>query len=182
MKQNWTVKNKKDDFETICKEHSITEVTARLLVNRGLTTKQERDAFLHPSFSNFEQPEQLKNAEKAGKLIQKEIMAGKKIRIIGDYDVDGIMSVYILYRTLCFAGARVDYRIPDRMKDGYGINRFMVEEAISDGVETIITCDNGISAVEPIQLAKEAGITQYSSGTNSLISCSRSTTILVATD
>lgn len=159
MKQNWTVKNKKDDFALICKEHSITEVTARLLVNRGLTTKQERDAFLHPSFSNFLEPEQLKNAEKAGKLVQKEIVAGKKIRIIGDYDVDGIMSVYVLYRTLCFVGANVDYRIPDRIKDGYGINRLMVEEAISDGVETIITCDNGISAIEPIRIAKEAGIT-----------------------
>lgn len=158
MKQNWTVKNKKDDFQTICKEHGITEVTARLLVNRGLTTKQERDAFLHPSFSCFIAPEQLKNADLAAELIQKEIMAGKRFRIIGDYDVDGIMSVYVLYRTLCVAGAMVDYRIPDRIRDGYGINIEMVKEAISEGIETIITCDNGISAVEPIRMAKEAGI------------------------
>ena len=158
MKQNWTIKNKKDDFALICKEHDITEVTARLLVNRGLTTKQERDAFLHPSFSNFVLSEQLKNAEQAGRLIQKQIVEGKKIRIIGDYDVDGIMSVYVLYRTLCLAGANVDYRIPDRIRDGYGINAMMVQEAIEDRVEAIITCDNGISAIEPIFMAKEAGI------------------------
>lgn len=159
MKQNWTVKNKKDDFQSICREHNITEVTARLLVNRGLTTKQERDAFLHPSPLNFVEPKQLKNATLAAELIQKEIVAGKKIRIIGDYDVDGIMAVYILYRTLCLAGAKVDYRIPDRIKDGYGINTMMVQEVIDDGVQTIITCDNGISATEPIRMAKEAGIT-----------------------
>ncbi len=159
MKQNWTIKNKKDDFSIICKEQGITEVTARLLVNRGLVTKQERDAFLRPSFSCFPEPEQLKNAELAAKLIQKEIVAGKQFRIIGDYDVDGIMSVYILYRTLCLAGAKVDYRIPDRIRDGYGINVEMVQEAIEDGIETIVTCDNGIAAVEPILMAKEAGIT-----------------------
>ena len=159
MKQNWTIKNKKDDFKTICEQHGITEVTARLLVNRGLTTKQERDAFLHPSFLCFTAPEQLKNADLAAELIQKEMVAGKRFRIIGDYDVDGIMSVYVLYRTLCVAGVNVDYRIPDRIRDGYGINTEMVKEAISDGIETIVTCDNGISAVEPIRMAKEAGIT-----------------------
>ncbi len=159
MKQNWTIKNKKADFQAICKELNITEVTARLLVNRGLITKEEREAFLNPSPLNFVAPEQLKNATVAAELIQKEIVAGKKIRIIGDYDVDGIVAVYILYRTLCLAGATVDYRIPDRIKDGYGINTMMVQEVIDDGVQTIITCDNGISAIEPISMAKEAGIT-----------------------
>ena len=159
MKQNWTIKNKKDDFPLICKEHGITEVTARLLVNRGLTTKQERDAYLHPSFSQLPSPKLLKNAEAAATMIAQKIQEQKYFRIIGDYDVDGIMSVYILYRCLTAAGAKVDYRIPDRMKDGYGLNCDMVQEAIEDGVEVIVTCDNGIAAMEPIRLAKEAGIT-----------------------
>ena len=159
MKQYWTIKNKKDDFRKICQEHGVTEVTARLLVNRGLTTKQERDAYLHPSFSRLPSPKLLKNAEAAAEMIAEGIRAGKKFRIIGDYDVDGIMSVYILYRCMTEAGAVVDYRIPDRIKDGYGLNEDMVQECIDAGVETIVTCDNGIAALEPIRLAKEAGIT-----------------------
>ncbi len=159
MKQYWTVKNKKDNFAEICREQGITEVTARLLVNRGLTTKQERDAYLHPSFSCLPDPKLLKNAEAAAEMIAKGIQQGKKIRIIGDYDVDGIMSVYILYRCMTAAGANVDYRIPDRIKDGYGLNEDMVQECIEAGVDMIVTCDNGIAAMEPIHLAKEAGIT-----------------------
>ena len=159
MKQYWTVKNKKDNFEQICREHGITEVTARLLVNRGLTTKQERDAYLHPSFSCLPSPKLLKNAGAAAQMIAEGIREQKKFRIIGDYDVDGIMSVYILYRCMTAAGARVDYRIPDRIKDGYGLNEDMVRECIDAGVEVIVTCDNGIAAMEPIRLAKEAGIT-----------------------
>ncbi len=159
MKQYWTVKNKKADFGQICREHGITEVTARLLVNRGLITKQERDAYLHPSFSCLPSPKLLKNAEAAAKKIAEEIQAGKRFRIIGDYDVDGIMSVYILYRCMTAAGANVDYRIPDRIKDGYGLNEEMVRECIEAGIDCIVTCDNGIAAIEPICLAKKAGIT-----------------------
>ena len=159
MKQYWTVKNKKDNFAGICEEQGITEVTARLLVNRGLTTKQERDAYLHPSFSCLPEAKLLKNAETAAEVIAEGIREDKKFRIIGDYDVDGIMSVYILYRCMAAAGARVDYRIPDRIKDGYGLNEDMVQECIEAGVQIIVTCDNGIAAMEPIRLAKEAGIT-----------------------
>jgi hypothetical protein len=117
-------------------------------VNRGLTTKQERDAYLHPSFSCLPEPKFLKNAETAAELIAESIHRGKKFRIIGDYDVDGIMSVYILYRCMTTAGANVDYRIPDRIKDGYGLNEDMVQECIAAGVEVIVTCDNGIAAME----------------------------------
>lgn len=159
MKQNWTVKNKKDNFTEICKEQNITEVTARLLVNRGLTTKQERDAFLHPSFSCLPNPKLLKNAQAAARILADGIKEGKKIRIIGDYDVDGIMSVYILYRCMRTLGAEIDYCIPDRIRDGYGLNEEMVKKCIEAGVEIIVTCDNGIAAIAPIALAKEAGIT-----------------------
>jgi len=159
MKQYWTVKNKKDYFNDICREQEVTEVTARLLVNRGLTTKQERDAYLHPSFSCLPDPKLLKNAEAAAEIIAKGIKQEKTFRIIGDYDVDGIMSVYILYRCMTAAGAKVDYRIPDRIKDGYGLNEDMVRECMDAGVDIIVTCDNGIAAIEPIRLAKAAGIT-----------------------
>lgn len=159
MKQYWTVKNKKDNFNDICREQGVTEVTARLLVNRGLTTKQERDAYLHPSFSCLPDPKLLKNAEKAAEMIAEGINQQKSFRIIGDYDVDGIMSVYILYRCMTAAGAKVDYRIPDRIKDGYGLNEDMVRECMDAEIDIIVTCDNGIAAMEPIRLAKEAGIT-----------------------
>lgn len=158
MKQYWTVKNKKDNFAEICREQGVTEVTARLLVNRGLTTKEERDAYLHPSFSCLPDPKLLKNAEGAAAMIAEGIRQNKKFRIIGDYDVDGIMSVYILYRLMTEAGAKVDYRIPDRIKDGYGLNEDMVQECIDAAVDIIVTCDNGIAAMKPIELAKEAGI------------------------
>lgn len=159
MKQYWTVKNKKDNFAEICREQGVTEVTARLLVNRGLITKEERDAYLHPSFSCLPDPKLLKNAEAAAELIAEGIKQDKKFRIIGDYDVDGIMSVYILFRCMTAAGAKADYRIPDRIKDGYGLNEDMVQECIDSSVDIIVTCDNGIAAMEPIRLAKEAGIT-----------------------
>lgn len=158
QQQKWVVKNKCADYDAICKEHDITEVTARLLINRGLDTTEERDAFLHPSLSALIMPELLRNADDAAGMLADDITTGRKIRIIGDYDVDGIVAVYLLYRTLCMAGAKVDYRIPDRIRDGYGMNNEMVEESIRDGIDTILTCDNGIAAMEPIRKAKEAGI------------------------
>lgn len=159
MTQRWTIKNKKDDFAAIVAEQGISEVTARLLVNRNLDTKAKRDVFLHPSLESGLNPAlHLLFADKAAALLEEDIRAGKSIRIIGDYDVDGIVSVYILYKTMKKAGAVVDYRIPDRIKDGYGINGQMVEEAIAAGIHTIVTCDNGIAAVEPLKLAKAAGI------------------------
>lgn len=158
MEQNWTIKNKKDDFEAICKEHHICEVTARLLVNRGLKSYAERDSFLHPSIKGMHPAGLLKNAAAAAELLAAAIKEGEAIRIIGDYDVDGIVSVYVLYKTLRRLGAHVDYRIPDRKKDGYGINLRMAEAAAADGIRLILTCDNGISAREPVRIAKAAGI------------------------
>lgn len=160
MTQKWMIKNKADDFTAICKEQGISEVTARLLVNRGLDSKPKRDAYLHPSLENGLNPAPLLlHAKEAAALLYEKVREGKKIRIIGDYDVDGIISVYVLFQTLRQAGGSVDYRIPDRVKDGYGMNDAMVREAICDGVDTIVTCDNGIAALEPICHAKEAGLT-----------------------
>lgn len=153
------IKNKKDDFQAICAEHGICEVTARLLVNRELKSYAERDSFLHPSLLREEyDAKKLKHCVRAAQLLSEAIRRKDKIRIIGDYDVDGIIAVYVLYQTLAEAGARVDYRIPDRIKDGYGINLQMVEEAAADKIQVILTCDNGISAIEPVAKAKEEGI------------------------
>nr|MCR5154707.1 DHH family phosphoesterase [Lachnospiraceae bacterium] len=157
--KKWIVKNIKEDYQKICSETGLSEVTARLLVNRGLREKYERDAFLHPFSSSDIEGNKLLNAEKAADIICSGLKARQKMRIIGDYDVDGIVSTFVLYRTLKAAGADVDYRIPDRILDGYGINANMVKEAINEGVEMIITCDNGIAAVDVLALAKNSGIT-----------------------
>lgn len=155
--KKWFVKNIKADYQAICEQLGVTEVTARLLVNRGLMDEDERDAYLHP-FSSCYAYDDLKNAKEAASIIKAAIDSQKKIRIIGDYDVDGIVSVYVLYKTIYDFGGNVDFRIPDRIKDGYGINVEMVNEAKDAGIELIVTCDNGISAAEPLKAASEYGI------------------------
>jgi single-stranded-DNA-specific exonuclease len=132
---------------------------ARCLVNRGLKDPEEIKTFLHPSMDDLYSPFLLKDMKKACDILHEKIESGKKIRIIGDYDVDGVMSTYILYRTLKLIGANVDYEIPDRISDGYGINIRMVEEAREGHIDTILTCDNGIVAADEIKKAKEYGMT-----------------------
>ncbi|HHT88551.1 MAG TPA: single-stranded-DNA-specific exonuclease RecJ [Clostridiales bacterium] len=137
----------------------VSEVMARCLVNRGLKDPEEIKTFLHPSMDDLYSPFLLKDMKKACDILHEKIESGKKIRIIGDYDVDGVMSTYILYRTLKLIGANVDYEIPDRISDGYGINIRMVEEAREGHIDTILTCDNGIVAADEIKKAKEYGMT-----------------------
>lgn len=157
--EKWFIKNKKADFDLIAKQFGITPVTARLAVNRGISSAQEMKRYLHPELEDMHNPREMKDLERGVRIIREKIEAGKKIRIIGDYDVDGVMSTYILYTALHNCGAIVDYEIPDRIKDGYGINILIVEEAAADGIDTIITCDNGIAAYEQILRAKELGMT-----------------------
>ncbi len=158
-KQKWVLKNKKGDFKSIAMEQGVSEIMARLLVNRDLDTKDKRDEFLHPSFRYLETNGKLTNVDKAAGLLQQAVDSKKSIRIIGDYDVDGITSTYILYDALKAGGAVVSYRIPNRITDGYGINEEMVEDAAREGVEVILTCDNGISEYRTIERAKELGMT-----------------------
>ncbi len=115
--------------------------------------------YINPNYSNFHDPYEMKDIEKAAKILKEKIELKEKIRIIGDYDVDGVISVYILYTALKKCGANVDYEIPDRIKDGYGINKKIILEAKNDEVDTLLTCDNGISAIEQIKYAKELGMT-----------------------
>ncbi|TAH75074.1 MAG: single-stranded-DNA-specific exonuclease RecJ [Anaerolineaceae bacterium] len=137
----------------------ISEVLARCLVNRGLEDISLIDAFLNPSIDNLYSPFLLKDMEKACDILEEKVRTGKKIRIIGDYDVDGVMATYILYRTLKMIGANIDYEIPDRINDGYGINIRMVEEAYDGAIDTLLTCDNGIVAMDEIKMAKDYGMT-----------------------
>lgn len=157
--EKWMVKNKKADFSAICQTLGVSEVIARMLVNRGLKTMEEMQSFLHPSAAQFHPAGMLKDAERTAEILETKIKEGKRIRIIGDYDVDGVVATYILLTVLNDCRAQVDYAIPDRITDGYGINIRMVEQAASEGIDTILTCDNGIAAIDPTDYAKAHGMT-----------------------
>jgi single-stranded-DNA-specific exonuclease len=159
MKQNWVIINKKGDVKAVAREQGISEITARVLLNRDLDTKDKRDVYLHPSVCGLRDPKLLKNAELAAKILNNAAEAHQSICIVGDYDVDGITSTYILYRALKKRGAEVSFRIPDRIADGYGINKNIVDEAVSNNVDLLLTCDNGIAEYETIAYAKEKGLT-----------------------
>lgn len=159
MKEKWFIKNKKGNFEQIGQYHHIDPVIARLIVNRGINSNEELAGYLHPSLENMHDPHQMKDLDKACHIIVNKIKEEKTIRIIGDYDVDGVMSTYILITGLKRCGAKVDYEIPDRIKDGYGINIDIINAAYEAGIDTILTCDNGIAAKNQIAFAKEHGLT-----------------------
>lgn len=158
-REKWFVAAKRADFRAIAEAFGIDPVTARIIRNRDVVGEKEIFNYLHGSMEQLHAPELLKGAQEAAKLLKQKIEAGKKIRIIGDYDIDGVNATYILYRALVRCGADVDYEIPDRMKDGYGLNLHLIELAASEGIDTILTCDNGISAMDEIAFAKEAGLT-----------------------
>lgn len=155
----WMVAAKRADFEQIAKKYQITPVLARLLRNREINSDEEIRRFLQGDMSDLNDPLTMKDMEKAAGIICGKIRQGKKIRVIGDYDVDGICSSYLLKKGILSLGGRVDVVIPHRMKDGYGLNESLIEEAFGDGIDTIITCDNGIAAAPQIKLAKEKGMT-----------------------
>lgn len=157
--EKWFIRNKKYDFRILSREAGISEVVAKLLVNRDIYRKKEVDIFLNPELSNISNPELMKDMKEASDIIYEKIREHKKIRIVGDFDVDGVMSVYILYKGLKKLGALVDYVIPNRIMDGYGINNDIIDAAKFDGVDTILTCDNGIAAIKEVNYAKEIGLT-----------------------
>lgn len=155
----WMLHTKKADFQGIAKRYGISPVTARVLRNRGLIEEADIHSFLNGTIVDLHDPHQMKDMDLAAAMLQEKIQAGKRIRIVGDYDIDGVCSVYLLYQGLKRVGAAVDYEIPDRILDGYGINESIISAAAEDGIDTILTCDNGIAAIQPIQLAKELGMT-----------------------
>lgn len=156
--KKWFVAAKKADFEEIGKKFHITPMTARLIRNRDVIGEDQIRKYLYGGVEDFYSPWLLFGMREGVAMLRKSIAAGEKIRIIGDYDIDGVCSTYILLTALKRVGAMVDMVIPDRIKDGYGINEQLIDGAKSDGVDLIVTCDNGIAAWEQIRYAKEAGI------------------------
>lgn len=155
----WMVAAKRADFQKLSEEFHISPVLARIIRNRDVITEEEMRKFLHGSIDDLYAPELLKDMDKAVDILMKKITEGKKIRIIGDYDIDGVCSTYILYKGLSYCGATVDTAIPHRMKDGYGLNENLIQEAYDSGADTILTCDNGIAASSQIAYANSLGMT-----------------------
>lgn len=157
--EKWMVAAKRADFKEIGERFGIDQVTARIIRNRDVIGEEAIEKYLHGSRKDFYSPWLLKDMEKAVAILQEKITNKNKIRIIGDYDIDGVMSTYILLVSLRGLGADADMVIPNRITDGYGINEHLIEQAWEDKRDTIITCDNGIAAATQIQKAKDLGMT-----------------------
>ena len=157
--EKWVVSAKRADFQAIAEKFGIDQVTARLIRNRDIVGEPEIRQYLYGTKEDFYDPHLLKDADKLVEILMSKIKEQKKIRIIGDYDIDGVNASYILLRGLRHCHANADVEIPDRMKDGYGINEHLIRYAYEEGVDTILTCDNGIAAVEQTKLAKSLGMT-----------------------
>ena len=168
-KEIWMVQTKRADFNGLAERLGVSPVSVRIMRNRGLETEEEMRKYLYGTLDELYDGSLMKDMGKAVKILTEKFKAGKKIRIIGDYDIDGVCATYLLLTGLRRAagnvntedqsGMLIDYEIPDRIKDGYGINESIIRQAAADGVDTIITCDNGISAWKEIALAKEFGMT-----------------------
>lgn len=155
----WMVSMKKSDFGATAKKFCIRDITARLLTNRGITSDEDIEMYLHGDKSLLHDPYELSDIKKGAAIIIDEINQKSAIRVIGDYDVDGICSTYILVSGLRMFGADVDYVLPDRVKDGYGLSVKLVDDAFEAGKSVILTCDNGIAASDQIAHAKDKGMT-----------------------
>ena len=157
--EKWFVINKGADFAGIAKRFGISPVTARLIRNREVMGDEAIARYLKGGIGELYDPHLLLDSDRLTDILVQKISEQKKIRVIGDYDIDGVMSTYILYKGITRCGGSVDFQIPDRMKDGYGINDHLIEQAGEAGIDTIITCDNGIAAIGEIAHAKSLGMT-----------------------
>lgn len=157
--EKWMVYNKKADFQKIGSEFGIDPVIARLIRNRDIQDMKEIRSYLYGTLAEIPSPWKMKDMERAVQILQKKITQKKKIRIIGDYDIDGVTATCILLKGLKRLNANVDTYIPDRVKDGYGMHEHLIDKALEDGIDTILTCDNGIAAAAEIEYAKKEGLT-----------------------
>ena len=178
--EKWMVSAKKADFQKLAAEFGIDPVTARLIRNRDIVGEEAMREYLYGDLTWLHDPHLLKDMDKSVRILQEKIREGKKIRVIGDYDIDGVCSTYILLKGFQRAAkelsqrcsleagrysvekendTQIDYEIPDRIKDGYGINESIIRQASADGVDTLVTCDNGIAALREISIAKQLGMT-----------------------
>lgn len=158
MKQ-WMIKSNRADLSKIAARYKISEILAEVLVKRGLYDWEAMDAYLYPSMDKLHDVHAIYDLDHAVSIIRNKIENNQKIQVIGDYDVDGVMSTSILVKGLRKLGAEVSWRVPHRERDGYGVRDYMAREAFEQDVDTIITCDNGISAVDAVACAKELGMT-----------------------
>ena len=157
MESRWMLYTKRADFQKISACFLISPVTARVMVNRDIQEK-DMEKYLHAKLEDLHDAKKLKDGDRAVEIIARAIEQKKKIRVVGDYDIDGVCASYILVTGLHRIGAQVDCDIPDRIKDGYGINAQIIEKAAADGIALIITCDNGIAAFEAMEYAHQMGI------------------------
>lgn len=157
--KKWILHMKKADFQTLGKRHGIDPVIAKIMRNRDMESDEQFRQFLYGTWEDLHDPSLMEGMKEAVDIISDKIQKHKSVRIIGDYDIDGINATYILYKGLKRLGAEVDSAIPDRMTDGYGINENLIRQAYDEGRDTIITCDNGIAAREQIAYGKSLGMT-----------------------
>ena len=179
-KELWMVQTKRADFSGLAMRLGVSPVAVRVMRNRGLTEEAEMRKYLYGTLDDLYDPRLMTGMEQAAELIVRKLKEGKHVRIIGDYDIDGVCSTYILLKGFQRAAkelsqrcsleagrysvekendAQIDYEIPDRIKDGYGINESIIRQASADGVDTLVTCDNGIAALREISIAKQLGMT-----------------------
>ena len=157
--EKWFVAMKKADFNRIAEKYQISPIIARLMRNRDVIGDEAIDFYLNGTVEDLYDGLLMKDMDRAVDILKEKIEEGKKIRVIGDYDIDGVNATYILQQGLAGLGADVDTDIPDRIKDGYGLNQMLIDRALEDDVDTIITCDNGIAAMNEIAYGKENGMT-----------------------
>ena len=157
--EKWFVAMKKADFNGIAEKYQISPIIARLMRNRDVIGDEAIDFYLNGTVEDLYDGLLMKDMDRAVDILREKIEEGKKIRVIGDYDIDGVNATYILQQGLAGLGADVDTDIPDRIKDGYGLNQMLIDRALEDDVDTIITCDNGIAAMNEIAYGKENGMT-----------------------
>ena len=157
--EKWIEIRKGGNFMEMAKKYGIDPLIARIIRNRDIIDEKEITEYLYGGKEALHNPHLLKDVDKAAEIIAEGIAEKKAMRIIGDYDIDGVNATYILLDGIRRCGGNVDAAIPDRMKDGYGINEHLIEQALSDGKELLITCDNGIAAINEINFAKEKGMT-----------------------
>ncbi len=155
----WRMHAVRADFQEIGQRLSVNPVVARVIVNRGQDTAGKQEKYLYGTLDDLPDPELLLGCSRAAEILEQKIREGKRIRIVSDYDVDGVTSNYVLLDALRRLGAEVSYDIPDRVTDGYGMNERIVDQAAEDGVDTILTCDNGVAAFAAVNRAKELGMT-----------------------
>lgn len=157
--EKWFVSMKKADFNGIAERYHVSPILARLIRNRDLMTDEEIGFYLNGTIADLYDGMLMKDMDKAVEILAEKIRGGEAIRVIGDYDIDGVNATYVLQEGISKLGGEVDTDIPDRIRDGYGLNRMLIDRALEDGIDTIITCDNGIAAAEEIAYGKQKGLT-----------------------